>query len=182
MAKDMIFRLRLAFLPAIVFLLFFTTAQAQPGQPTLSENTLKSALLFKLPRFIYWPENIKDTFNLCVIGKNNFSNLLRKLAQAPLNNRKVILHEIEELDAESVCNMAFISNSKEDNLTDILNQLSKKPVVTVSDINEFSSQGGMIELSSSDSNKISIIINQTAAHKQSIRFNAQLLRLAKLVK
>jgi len=52
----------------------------------------------------------------------------------------------------------------------------------VSDIAGFAKAGGMVEFSlGGEGAAVSILVNRKSAQKQSIEFNAQLLRLAKVV-
>jgi hypothetical protein len=55
-------------------------------------------------------------------------------------------------------------------------------VVTVSEISGFAKAGGMVELSLGGAGSpVAILINRQSARQKSIEFNAQLLRLAKVV-
>ena len=62
-------------------------------------------------------------------------------------------------------------------------QLGRAQVVTVSDIDGFARAGGMVELAVNPEggNLLNILINRKAAQAQNIQFNAQLLRLARVV-
>jgi hypothetical protein len=53
-------------------------------------------------------------------------------------------------------------------------------VVTVSDIPGFAKAGGMVELTVSGEH-VGVMLNRRAAQKQGLEFNAQLLRLARVV-
>ena len=65
----------------------------------------------------------------------------------------------------------------------LLRQLGRAQVVTVSDIDGFARAGGMVELAVNPEggNLLNILINRKAAQAQNIQFNAQLLRLARVV-
>lgn len=52
--------------------------------------------------------------------------------------------------------------------------------MTVSDIPGFARSGGMIELPL-EGERIAIVINRRSAQKKAIEFNAQLLRLARVI-
>lgn len=150
----------------------------------VEEYTLKAALLIKLTRFVYLPENHaqSDTLNICVIGHNPFEQILNKMSQQAGSEKPIVIHEISNINPQSHCHFSFISQSANNNLTSILNTLKQQQSVTISDIDGFAKQGGMIELSLNDGESIEILINRTAADEQSVQFNAQLLRLATLIK
>lgn len=157
------------------------TAHAQ-GTP-VSEYALKSALLFKLPQFVYRQGMDRGTpLSICVLGNNPFGNLLERLAQTLIDGRSVRAVRLDGLREASACEFLFISRSESNGLDGILRRLSGYPVVTVSDIEGFARSGGMVELAlGSEGSAISILINRRAAQRQGIEFNAQLLRLAKVV-
>lgn len=171
-------------------LVLFGLALTLVGMPAQGQNTgavseyaLKSALLFKLPLFIYRPNAARNPdYRVCVMGNSPFGGALDKLAQTPIDNRAVVLVRLNGNGDARDCDILFITRSETPVLDAILNRLSKLPTVTVSDIDGFARSGGMVELAlGSDANAISILINRKAAQKQNIEFNAQLLRLAKVV-
>jgi hypothetical protein len=64
----------------------------------------------------------------------------------------------------------------------LLRRIQGRRLVTVSDIEGFAQSGGIVEFSlRSDGSGVLILINRKAAQKQGIEFNAQLLRLARIV-
>lgn len=160
------------------------------GQPLLansaavSEYSLKSALLLKLSRFVYFPEdNPGPPHQLCVIGQNPFGNVLQQLNLASDPTSQLRLRFLSDNQKADHCHFVFIARSERRRFANILKQLKNQPLVTVSDIRGFARSGGMIELSltSAASNQLNILINRSAASQQGIEFNAQLLRLATLV-
>lgn len=152
------------------------------AQP-VSEYALKSALLFKLPQFVYRQEMDRSVpLSICVLGSNPFGNTLERLAQNAIDGRAVRTVRLDGPRDASACDFVFISRSETNGLDGILRRIATYPVVTVSDIEGFARSGGMVELAlGSDGTAISILINRRAAQKQGIEFNAQLLRLAKVV-
>ncbi len=153
------------------------------AQGAVSEYALKSALLFKLPQFVYRPDAVRTTsLGICVLGNSPFGGALEKLAQQPVDGKAVKLQRLSGTADTSECDFIFIARSEAGSLDAILRRIGKPTVVTVSDIDGFARSGGMVELAlGAEGAGISILINRKAAQKQSIEFNAQLLRLAKVV-
>lgn len=159
-----------------------SSARAQPAPAP--EYAVKSALLFKLPRFVYLPRLEGGTrINLCVLGKNPFGGALASLARSPIDGRNIELQQPEGAAQALDCDFVFIARSETDRLRSTLAKLSEAPVVTISDIEGFAVAGGMVELALNPdgSGALSILINRKAAQAHNIHFNAQLLRLARLV-
>jgi hypothetical protein len=149
----------------------------------VSEYAVKSTLLFRLPQFVYRPGQAREPLiDICLLGSNPFGGALEKLAQLSIDGRAVrYLKPANAVEAAS-CAFVFISRSEAGNLDAILRRLGGGPVVTVSDIDGFARAGGMVEFAlGGEGTAVNILINRKAAQRQSIEFNAQLLRLAKVV-
>lgn len=175
----MLFRLiRPSRVIALLALMSRISAWAQP----VTEYALKSALLFKLPQFIYRSDLDRNVqLNMCLLGQNPFGNALEKLAQNPIDGRSVRFIHLSSASRLSECEVVFISRSEANGVETFLRRIDK-PVLTVSDINGFARAGGMVEFAlAPQGGAISILINRRAAQQQGIEFNAQLLRLAKVV-
>jgi len=159
-----------------------SSARAQPAPAP--EYAVKSALLFKLPRFVYLPRLEGGTrITLCVLGKNPFGGALASLARSPIDGRSIELQQPEGAAQALDCDFVFIARSETDRLRSTLAKLSEAPVVTISDIEGFAVAGGMVELALNPdgSGALSILINRKVAQAHNIHFNAQLLRLARIV-
>ena len=149
----------------------------------MSEYAVKSALFFKLPRFVYQPgEPGQKAIRMCVLGRNPFDSALEKLAQLPIDERPVQLHKPVSVAEAAGCDFLFIARSEADGVEGILRRLGGHPVVTVSDIEGFARAGGMVEFAlGRDAPSIAILINRKAARARNVEFNAQLLRLSTVV-
>ena len=167
-------------LAALALLSGSPRAQTAP----VSEYAVKSALLFKLPRFTYLPR-LKDgtRVTLCVLGRNPFGGALEKLAQTPIDGRSVQVRQPEDAAHALDCDLVFIARSESARLKSTLRQLGEAPVATVSDIEGFAHAGGMVEmaLNPEGGGSLNLLINRKAAQAHDIDFNAQLLRLARIV-
>lgn len=177
-------RCLLARTSAALLTLLALLGAARAQAPAMAEYAVKSALLFKLPRFVYLPRfEGENTISICVLGRNPFGTALEKLAQQPIDGRTVQLRQPLTAGEAGRCDFVFIARSEAASLGPLLKKLAEYPVVTVSDIEGFANAGGMVEfaLNKGDSTSLSIIINRQAASAQSVKFNAQLLRLAKVL-
>lgn len=172
-----------ACLTGLPWLLALYALPAAAGSEPVSEQALKAALLFKLPPFVYRADGDRTApTRICLLGKNPFGVAPEKLAQQPVDGRSVKYLRLANTAEVSGCDFLFISRSEADALAGILSRLRYQRVVTVSDIEGFAMAGGMVELALAGSGtSVSILINRKAAQRQNIEFNAQLLRLAKLV-
>ena len=138
-------------LPALLALLLMLAplaARAQATAGAVSEYAVKSALLFKLPRFVYLPRFEGGTsVTLCVLGQNPFGGALEKLAQTPIDGRAVLVRKPASASEAGECDFVFVAASEAAHLKATLEKLGEQPVVTVSDIEGFASAGGMVSTS-----------------------------------
>lgn len=169
-----------ALLAALSFLLwclslsFSSNARADET----AEYTLKAAFLYNFALFTSWPDRSVDSFNLCIYGKDPFSQDLDSLMKKKnINERKVIIHRINTIDHLNQCQLVFISRSAIGNLTDVIDSLKDKPVLTVADSPGVSQQGVVLNMNVKD-DKITFEANLNMAKKVGLNLSSQLLRLA----
>lgn len=170
--------------PAWVWLLGAVLVQTSWAQsPAVSESALKSALFFKLPLFVYRAgEDRTRPLSICLLGNGTYALAFEKLSQAPVDGRAVRFSRLTRATEAAHCDFLFISQSESTQLPAILRHLVTLPLVSVSEINGFARAGGMVELAlGAPGAPVSILINRQAAQQKDIEFNAQLLRLAKVV-
>ncbi len=148
---------------------------------TISAMALKAVLLYKLPRFIYWPAEISD-LEICVFQDPDLTKALEKLARRSLDRRSIRIRPLTDLDDIKACQLIFIPRERDISLEELLKKLTRSRAVTVSDIEGFARAGGIVEFAPKPNGKgMRILINLSAAKQKQIRFNAQLLRLATLL-
>lgn len=143
----------------------------------ISEYGMKAVLFYRLPQFVYWPsgESEPKPMVLCIVGKNPFGNALGQLKQG---NDNV---ELRFAPADpSACHLLFISRSESASLDSWLGRAEARRMLTVSDIPGFARNGGMIELPV-EGERVGIVINRRSAMRKGFEFNAQLMRLARVI-
>lgn len=143
----------------------------------VTEYGMKAVLFYRLPQFIYWPagETEPKPQILCVVGRNPFGAALSQLKQAGDN----IELRLAPSDP-TLCHLLFISRSESGNVDSWLSRAEGRPILTVSDIPGFARSGGMVELPL-EGERVGIVINRRSATKKGFDFNAQLLRLARVI-
>lgn len=160
---------------AALWLALALPAAARAEEAT--EYALKAVLYYRLSQFVYWPADkpAPRPMSLCVVGKNPFGNALAQVDQRSGSA------EIQLAPGDiASCQMIFIPRSEAANLAGWLERTAARQVVTVSDIPGFARSGGMIELPL-EGERVGIVINRRSAQKRGFEFNAQLLRLARVV-
>ena len=149
------------------------------------EYKVKAAYLYNFTKFIHWPSeslssNKDDMLNICILGQNPFGHAIDLLADKTAQGHKVDIKHIENTNIISQCHVVFISKSKENDISQILNVLSKEKILTVSDIDSFISRGGCISLDVLKG-KVRFNVNLQAANNAHLKISAKLLELANMV-
>ena len=171
---------RCASLLAVLLLL------AAPGQAAITEYELKAALLFKISKFVRWPAvapaaSVGNPLRLCILGRDDFGGNIDSLAGQTVQGQAIVIERLPRRDqSASHCQIAFISRSEQERVPAVLKTIANSPVLTMSDIEGFAAQGGMVELATS-AGKIAFRINPDASRRAGLEIGAQLLQLATLV-
>jgi hypothetical protein len=164
----------------------FSASLAFPGRgQTASEYQLKAVFLYNFTKFIEWaPEAFSsDTapFVVGVLGDDPFGGALDQTVNGKtMNGRPLTVKYLKWGQNMRECQLLFISASERKRLPQILENLRGSSVLTVSDINSFCQQGGIIGLEL-ENNKIGFVINTNIAEQARLRISSKLLSLAKMV-
>jgi len=163
------------------------------NRKTATEYQIKAVYLYNYLLFVHWPlpdandlvknAQTKDkTITIGILGKDpfgdSFSEVQGKLIKP--KNKRLLVKKFGDYNAKlkfEKCQLLFICYSEKDNLKNILEHIKGLPILTVSDIDDFLENGGMIKLVKYK-NKIRWEINHTQAKKVRLKLNSQLLRNA----
>ncbi len=166
------------FRPALIAAFCLCLLPVRPAYAQdVSEYGMKAILFYRLSQFVYWPADSKPAtpLTLCVAGKNPFGSALQQIDQ------NIATVETRQATGDlGACHLLFIPRSEAGNLDAWLSRAENRRLVTVSDIPGFARAGGMIELPL-EGERVAIVINRRSARKHGIEFNAQLLRLARVI-
>jgi len=154
--------------------------------PRASEYQVKAVFLFNFGQFVEWPAVATPDPQMPVIigilGEDPLGTFLdetvrgERLAQRPFEIRRY--RELTDIQA---CNILFISRSESERVGQILAGLKTRPILTVSDGDDFAKRGGMIQFVN-DKNRIRLRINVEAAQAANIVISSKLLRVAEIVR
>jgi hypothetical protein len=171
-------------LACLLGLVFPASATAQNQAP--NEYQVKAAYLAGFTKFVVWPEDPPSTgdpdFTVGVVGEDPFGSALNEaFAGATMDGRKIAIQHFRWDQDVRRCQMIFIPQSEKKHLKTILANVKDAGILTVSDITNFSSAGGMIGLVF-DVDRIRFEINLDAASESHLKISSKLLNLARTVK
>ncbi|HTK84749.1 MAG TPA: YfiR family protein [Patescibacteria group bacterium] len=155
-------------------------AQDQPLQ--LYEEKIKAGLLYNFLKYTSWPTDSagKGGLRVCLLGDGPFDTYLYPLQGRMAQQYVIAITKIANASEAGNCSLVYIHRDREDSLPQILQSLRGRHVLTVSDIDQFAAQGGMVEFGREDQ-KIDLLINKNAVDAAGLNIQARLLKLAKLV-
>ncbi len=162
--------------------LFF--ASMPPDFSPVHEYELKAVFLYSLGHFISWPPASINNgyFLICVLGQDPFQTSLELATVGKqLQGQPVKLRYLKRVEEGLDCQIIFISQSEEPSLPNILPTLENYPILTVSDMTYFLSEGGMVRFIIKD-DKVRLQINKTNAKKVGLAISSRLLAVADIFK
>jgi hypothetical protein len=148
------------------------------------EYAVKAAFLYNFAKFVDWPpESFKieaSPLVLGILGVDPFGAVLETLKGKTVKGHKLVIRKLPRLENFEDCQILFISGSEKDSVRPILAAVKSHPILTVSDIDRFAQQGGMIGLVAVDNN-INFEINLDTVQRSKLKVSSQLLKLAKII-
>ena len=151
---------------------------ASADEAQVSEYRVKTAFLYNFSRFVTWPAiamHERTEFSLCVIGSDPFGEQLDKLTGKTVHSRTLVVNRLSSIAMLDSCHLLYISEDAE--LVKVLSVVRDQPVLTVSDVDNFTEQGGIIQFKLVQ-NKVRFRINESAASSANLNISSKLLSLA----
>ncbi|NNE84227.1 MAG: YfiR family protein [Alphaproteobacteria bacterium] len=145
------------------------------------EYLIKAAILYNLAKFATWPETAftgaDAPVRLCVLGRDPFGAALQSLRGKRVGQRQLAITMSTDVDNAPACHILFVSGSEEPHLGEILDTVSRLPILTVADFEHFATAGGIIGLTEVE-DRSRLEVNVDAAGLAGVRLSSKLLRLA----
>jgi hypothetical protein len=149
---------------------------------TSREYQIKAGYLYNFTKFITWPEEISETFNLCILGDDPFGEIID-----PIEQRNVADHPIKvvrlpysrshtDITKFPLCHILYISPSFKE--TGIYQKLHN--VLTIGETDQFAAQGGMIGFQKQN-DRVTLQINLSALKQSGLKVSAKLLEVSEIV-
>jgi len=165
-------------IPAIVWSL----ALAAPALADSSAATdVKAGFVYNFSKFVDWPSSAlppEGNMRLCVLGRGldgKLSNINGRVSQG----REIQVLAMGANSALDNCHILYIGAMEKPRLSELLQRVSDSPVLTVSDMDDFTSAGGMIGLFV-EHERVRFAINLSAMRAVGLKPSAQLVRLGRV--
>jgi hypothetical protein len=155
---------------------------ARAQERTASKDDVKAAFLFNFAKFVEWPSEALSSSNaplrIGVLGRNDpFTATLEKTVIGKnIDEHPVVVEVYDELPGTLPQILFFSPLDRRHNRRAIV-QVAGKPVLTVSEVEEFCEAGGMINFRM-DGRKLRFEINPKAAERNRLKLSSKLLGVA----
>jgi len=154
--------------------------------PRASEYQVKAVFLFNFAQFVEWPAvataDPRTPVIIGILGEDPLGAFLDETVRGErLGERSFEIRRYRQLADIDACNILFISRSENERVGQILAAVQNRPILTVSDGDEFAQRGGMIQFVN-DKNRIRLRINLEAAQAANVVISSKLLRVAEIVR
>ncbi len=166
---------------SVLLSLFSSADRAAGADDNALEYKLKAAFILNFSKLTTWPKDSfnqpEQTFDFCVAGEDPFGSALDGVESKQVGGRNVRLRFIPSISEVQNCHVLYVSKSEQNNIDQLQNVTEDIPTITVSDIDGFSSKGGMFEFVTKGG-RLSFIVNNQQATRNGLQISASLLNLA----
>lgn len=156
------------------------SGHAAEGSQQLTEYQVKAAFVFNVARYVVWQKShlpASETVNIGILGRAPFSGDWDNLKGKTLQGRQVTVRTSTDMDDLRNCQVVFIEKSERRNVVRHLLVLRSDPVLTISDIDDFHHNGGMVCLRVVN-NRMTMSFNLKNVRAAGLDVSSYLLRLA----
>lgn len=154
------------------------------AQSKAAEYQVKAIFLYNFTQFVDWPEaafeNSEAPFVIGILGDDPFGNYLDRTVEGErIGTHPIKVKRCGDLRSAMSCHMLYINSNDREWLRTILNAVSEKNILTVSDDPYFNSLGGIIRFYTEE-NKIKLQINLPRSKEAQLNISSKLLSVAKI--
>jgi len=159
---------------------------APPESQAVSlEYAVKATYLYKLAPFVNWPAEefaAPDApFRICVVGNDPFGDFLdNAVVGRRFGNHPFEVHRLDSLTPDADCQIAFLSRVPSQSISQALEAVRGKPVLTVVD-STVPDRGGIMQFVVKHG-RVRFDIDTAAAARNHLTISSKLLNLALVVR
>jgi hypothetical protein len=148
-----------------------------------SQSDVEAVYLFDFGKFVRWPSGADEgPLHICVASAPSFvAGVEKTIANETIDGRALDVREVARPEDEQGCAILFIDASQKERSDALLRGAFDKPTLTVSDLPDFLSRGGMIQFQIVQK-RVRFSVNIDAVNRSHLRMSSELLKVAVDVK
>ena len=176
-------RVRLARLLAVILAAFTLMPVAEAQTPGTRERQIRAALVYKVARFVTWPENTlpaRTAFTFCYISDDPTSRVLAGIEGRAIQNRRTRMRRLDATDVGSLggCNLLYLAG-KATLASDAMNEAVAAATLVVADGPREAADAAMVQLLPRD-NRVTLLVDLGRVRAARLRIDATLLQLVEI--
>jgi hypothetical protein len=151
----------------------------------VSEYQVEAVFLYNFSHFVSWPPEAFGSSDaplvIAVLGHDPFGADLDSIVSGErVGDRPLVVRRYQDMSDVKDCQILFIDRSETEQLPEIIKALRGRSILTVSDIDDATRSGVVIDLVR-ESDHIRLKINVAAAREGRLTLSSKLLRPAQIV-
>jgi hypothetical protein len=168
-----------------LLLIWLSLAPAEVCAQASREYQIKAVFLYNFSKFTDWPADAFASSDaplvIGVLGKDPFGPHLQEAVRAEkVAGRALVVQNFTRVEDIKTVHILFISDSEARRVPDILARLRGRSILTVSDAENFATNGGMVRFLTAN-NRIHLRINSDALKAARLTMSSKILRAAEIV-
>jgi len=160
-------------------------APAWGQDPSVTEESVKAAYLYKFPGFVEWPapalERPDEPVLVGVIGGNDVFSELSLISQTRKGGRPVVVRRVFDSSAFAGLHMLFIGARERARAPELIRAAQQQGVLTVTEWEGALRLGSVINFVTSADGRVRFEISLEPAEKSKLRLSSRLLAVAQQV-
>jgi hypothetical protein len=170
---------------AVLLISIAATKIHATSPPEAREYAIKAAALYNIVSFTEWPDNAFASPDaplvIGVLGTGPVGDLIDGLVQNELcrGHKLTVQHYARVADVQT-CHVLYVASSEQSNTREVRKRFSRRPILLVSDLDNFAADGGAVQLAI-EHNRLRILVNLAVTQSSGLRLSSNLLHLATIV-
>ena len=111
-----------------------------------TENLIRSAMIYNFCKFVQWPESDLDTLVLGVMAAPDATLDFSSIQGKAVHDSYIKVRRVDSTEDLAGCQLVFIPKGMESQLQGAFAAAQAESILTISEIEGFCSQGGIIQL------------------------------------
>jgi hypothetical protein len=148
----------------------------------VTEPALKASYIYNFAKFTEWPTEVvaaADPFVMCVLGDAAVGEALTQVVKGrALAGHSLSVSLVTRAGPQQGCHVLYVSGVTAAQAAQLVAGLRDVPVLTISDIEQFTELGGMAQLFF-EFGRLRFTIQREAATRARLQISSRLLALAK---
>ncbi len=165
----------------LVLVLLMQAPTMASDSSTHTQDLIRAAMVYNFCKFVEWPEATESEQLVLGVMSDGFSTPdFSSIDGKTVRDLRLEVRNISSRGDLAQCNLLFISEASGMTLQDAFAESKNESILTISEIDDFCTQGGIIQMVPRRG-KMRFFINRKVADESGLTLSSQLLKMARIV-